>query len=72
MKVFISHSSYDKWAARQISQQLEEKGHDTFLDEKDITTGDSIDASIQKHLKSSDDLLILISPVSLKRPLGFH
>src|SRR6267378_5040048 len=66
MKIFISHSSYDKWTARQISRQLEDQQHQTFLDEKDIKTGDSIDASIQEHLKDSDHLLIIISPVSLK------
>ena len=66
MKVFISHSTHDKWVARQISSQLVERGHETFLDEKDIDTGDSIDESLQKHLADCDELLILISPVSLK------
>ena len=66
MRIFISHSSYDKWVARQISHRLIEKGHATFLDEKDIKTGDSIDTEIQKHLKDSDHLLIIISPSSLK------
>jgi hypothetical protein len=66
MKIFISHSSYDKWVARQISEELGRRGHKTFLDEKDIKTGDSIDVSIQEHLKDSDDLLVLISPSSLK------
>ena len=54
MKMFISHSSYDKWIARQISNLLEADGHTTFLDEKDIKTGESIDESIQNHLKDSD------------------
>lgn len=66
MKIFISHSSYDKWVANEISNHLLKKGHTTFLDEKDIKTGDSIDIEIQKHLKESDHLLILISPASLK------
>lgn len=66
MKVFISHSSHDKWVARQIATQLKERGHATFLDEKDIKTGDSIDDSIQKHLRASDDLLVLLSPASLE------
>lgn len=66
MKVFISHSSLDKWVARQISRLLEADGHATFLDEKDIKTGESIDAMIQVHLKESDHLLLLISPASLK------
>lgn len=66
MKVFISHSSYDKWVARQMVRLLEEGGHDTFLDEKDIKTGDSIDAKIQEHLKDSDHLILLLSPASIK------
>ena len=65
MKIFISHSSHDKWVARQISARLETDGHATFLDEKDIKTGESIDASIQAHLKESDHLLLLLSPQSL-------
>lgn len=65
MKIFISHSSHDKWVARQISGLLEKDGHFTFLDEKDIKTGESIDSSIQQHLKDSDHLLILITPASL-------
>jgi hypothetical protein len=66
MKIFISHSSHDKWVARQISSVLIADGHQTFLDEKDIVTGESIDAAIQKHLKDSDHLLLLLSPESLK------
>jgi hypothetical protein len=66
MKVFISHSSYDKWIARQMSRLLEQSGHTTFLDEKDIKTGDSIDTAIQIHLKDADHLLILLSPASIK------
>lgn len=65
MKIFVSHSSHDKWVARQISRLLEGEGHQTFLDEKDIKTGDSIDASIQTHLKDSDHLVLLISPASI-------
>ena len=66
MKVFISHSSKDKWAARRISQDLNGLGVETFLDEKDIKTGEPIDESIKKHLKECDELLILLSPASIK------
>jgi hypothetical protein len=66
LKIFISHSSHDKWVARQLSQALIADGHETFLDEKDIRTGESIDTSIQKHLETSDHLLLLLSPASLK------
>lgn len=66
MKIFVSHSSKDKWAARRIAKDIEELGHSVFLDEKDIVTGDSIDTSIQAHLKESDHLLLLLTPASLQ------
>lgn len=68
MKVFISHSSRDKWIARKISQEIEELGVSTFLDEKNIETGDSIDGAIGAHLKDSDELLMLLSPTSITSP----
>jgi len=65
MKIFISHSSKDKWAARRISKDLTDMGFQTFLDEKDIKSGEPIDEAIRGHLKDCDDLLILLSPASL-------
>jgi len=65
MKVFISHSSRDRWAAKRISDDLNRLGVDTFLDEKDIETGETIDESIGVHLKECDECLILLSPSSL-------
>jgi hypothetical protein len=66
MKVFISHSSTDRWIARQICHQLEAMEIEAFLDEKDIETGDSINDSIQAHLADCDEILLLLSPASLK------
>ena len=65
MKVFISHSSKEKWAARRISDDVKELGADTFLDEKDIESGEPIDESIHEHLKDADHFLLLLSPSSL-------
>lgn len=66
MKVFISHSSRDKWIARKLSEEIIGLGCETFLDEKDIETGESIDESIHEHLNDSDDFLLLLSPDSIK------
>ena len=66
MKIFISHSTKDKWAARRITEDLISLGAEIFLDEKDIETGESIDSSIRKHLKDCNDFLIILSPASLK------
>lgn len=65
MKIFISHSSRDRWVARRISEDLNNLGIETFLDEKDILTGESIDDAIGQHLIESDELLVIISPASL-------
>ena len=66
MQVFISHSSKDKWAARRVSEDLVDLGCTTFLDEKDIKSGASIDDSIRQNLKSCEDFLIILSPASVK------
>lgn len=66
MKVFISHSSREKWVARKISEDLIRLGCETFLDEKDISTGEAIDDSIADQLADSDDFVILLSEASLK------
>jgi hypothetical protein len=68
MKVFISHSSTDKWIARQIAHELDARDIDAFLDEKDIQTGDSIEDAVGAHLADSDELLMLLSPASLGSP----
>ena len=66
MKIFVSHSSKDKWAARRIAAEVESLGAKVFIDEKDIETGQSIDSAIKKHLTEADDFVLLLSPASLK------
>lgn len=65
MKIFISHSTSDKWVARRLSEDLNGLGATTFLDEKDLETGDSIDDGIQQHLADCDEILMLLSPAAL-------
>jgi TIR domain-containing protein len=64
-KIFISHSGRDNWLARRVAADLHLIGCETFLDEKDVETGMSIDLEIHKQLKAADDFLILLSPVSV-------
>lgn len=70
--VFISHSSKDKWIARQMARLIEERGKSlrvkTFLDEKDIEGGDSIPGEIRESIQRCDELLVLLSPYSVDRP----
>jgi hypothetical protein len=57
--------------ARQISKAIEASGSKgwtkTFLDEKDIETGDSISDSIKENIKACDEFLILLTRDSVNR-----
>jgi hypothetical protein len=70
--VFISHSTKDRWIARQMSRLIEEKVSKyharTFLDERDIAGGESIIETIKKNLSSCDEFLILLTKNSIDRP----
>lgn len=70
--VFVSHSTKDRWIARQIARLLEASGKDfdvkTFLDERDIKVGDSIPDSIRTNIQQCNEFLVLLTRNSLDRP----
>jgi hypothetical protein len=63
--VFISHSSKDRWVARQISKEIESLGAKTWLDLKDLQGGDVIRTSVKKGINKSKEAVILISANSI-------
>jgi TIR domain len=69
--VFISHSSKDRWIARQMAAIIERKakryGVRTFLDEVDLEGGDRIPATIKANLLACEEFVILLSPQSVTR-----
>jgi len=69
--VFISHSSKDQWIARQMSNLIEQRGKAnhivTFLDEKDIHSGESIPESIRAKIRECDEFVVLLSRYSIDR-----
>jgi hypothetical protein len=67
-KVFISHSSIDTWVARQLARYIEDLGASTFLDEADIEYVDDFEERILEAIKTSQELLVLLTPWALKRP----
>jgi hypothetical protein len=67
LKVFISHSSRDLWVAQQIAAELQRCGADIFLDEADIAHGDDFDDEIMRAEEQCHELLVLLTPWSLKR-----
>jgi hypothetical protein len=55
MRLFISHSSRDRWIAQQLDRRLREiDGVETFLDENDLQGGDHITKAIRRQIKKTD------------------
>ena len=69
--VFISHSTKDRWIAKQMAAIIERKakryGVRTFLDEVDLEGGDRIPATIKANLHACNEFVILLSPHSIAR-----
>lgn len=68
LKVFICHSSLDKQFARTIADDLRNRGADVWIDETNMTVGDSLFGSIAAGLEQSDYVLVLITADSMARP----
>lgn len=67
--IFISHSTSDRWIAKQIAKLLEQVGSvKTFLDERDIEIGDSIPDTIRQRIKECNEFLVLLTKNSINRP----
>ena len=65
---FISHSGEDTWVAKKLSLECCSTGSETFLDEAQIAVGANFENDILSALRSADELVVLITPWSLKRP----
>lgn len=59
--VFLSHSSKDKPAVRELAARLKKDGVRVWLDEEQIKPGDSIPAKIEEGLERSRVLLLCMS-----------
>ncbi|HZF11068.1 MAG TPA: toll/interleukin-1 receptor domain-containing protein [Thermoanaerobaculia bacterium] len=66
MKAFISYAAADREWARQFHQQLEASGVEAWLDVHELFPGDNWQRQIGDALESSDVLLALVSPASVR------
>lgn len=64
-QVFLSYASSDKPAARFIADALRQSGVSTWFDEWEIHFGDSLLKRIESAVKSSDYILLLLSPAAV-------
>jgi hypothetical protein len=67
-RIFVSHGWDDRWIARQIAGcARREAGADAFIDIFDIKKGDRIEARIREELPRCSELLVLLTPRSVRR-----
>ena len=66
-RVFVSHSTYDKWVATALCDKLEAAGVATFRDDRDIEGGGDIADSIRESISQCSEVLVRISPESVAR-----
>ena len=68
LKVFISHGSEDTWLARKIAADIDHLGGRFFVDQDDIAHGDDFEERILGAEEECSELLVLLTPWSIKRP----
>jgi hypothetical protein len=66
-RVFISHATYDKWTATVLCEKIEETGARAFRDDRDIAGGEVIPGAIIDAISDCRELVVLLTPESVKR-----
>jgi hypothetical protein len=64
-RVFISHSSLDKWIAERMGEKVTEAGADFWLDVRDLPGGGDIRKEINQGVHECQEVIILFSPNSV-------
>jgi len=67
-RVFISHSHSDEGWVRQFASSLEQHGVDVWLDYHSLQWGESITEAVEKGLRESSVIVLLVTPDSIKSP----
>lgn len=65
MKIFISHSSQDKWFADKIVTLLDQLGVSVWYDKVDLYIGDNLLQKIHAGLQESTHLIVILSQQSI-------
>jgi hypothetical protein len=62
--IFLSYSRSDQEFAKQLSNDLRERGLDIWMDRSNIEAGDQWDNNIEEAIKSSSMMILIVSPNS--------
>ncbi len=66
-RVFVSHGWSDRWIAAQMARSIKDIGGEPFIDIFDVKKGDRIEHKIQVELPKCDELVVLLTPWSVRR-----
>jgi len=63
--VFISYSHRDREWVHEFVEELTKRGVNVWLDEKEIALGELIADKLEEALRSSDSLILVLSPENI-------
>jgi nucleoside 2-deoxyribosyltransferase len=66
--VFISHSSRDAEWARLFAQALKQRGVTVWIDDLDVSPGESVRDALESGLRRSDVIVALVDPENPAKP----
>ncbi len=70
-KIFVSYSHKEAAWAKEFAQALSQRGVRVWTDQLAVKAGESSRAAVEKGLRESDILVVLIDPSTLSSPSLF-
>jgi len=68
LRAFLCHASEDKDLVRRIAHDLHANGIDTFFDEWEMKSGDSLRRKIDEGIETCTHFIVVLTPTSLVKP----
>jgi hypothetical protein len=65
MKAFLSHSSADKPLAREIAQEIRARGHEVWLDERELQLGQPLASALSEAMRTIDAFVVVLTANSV-------
>jgi TIR domain len=66
MRIFLSYAHPDKELAKKLGSRLEEQGFEVWDPARDVLPGDNIALKVGDALETSDAVVAILSPASMK------
>jgi hypothetical protein len=67
LRIFLAHSSEDKFAVRELYGRLRNEGFEPWLDEEDILPGQSWRREIERAIRDVDVIIVCLSQTALRQ-----